>query len=46
MIEIKNRICIEVNIWRDGITKQVVTQFGSPKIDNGGDTAMCSHDEI
>ena len=33
---------IEVNIWKDWIMKQVVTKFGSLKIDNGGNTMMCS----
>ena len=37
---------IKVNIWKDWIMNQVVTKFGSLKIDNGGDTAMCSDDDI
>ena len=32
----------EVIIWKDWIMKQVVTKFDSLKIDNGGDTVMCS----
>ena len=33
---------IEVNIWKDWIMKQVVTKFGILKIDDGGETVMCS----
>ena len=33
---------IEVNIWNDWNMKQVVTKFGSVKINNGGDTMMSS----
>ena len=38
-----------VNIWKGWIMKQIVTNFGSLKIDNGGDynnMAMCSDDGI
>ena len=31
---------IEVDIWRNWISGQVVTQFESLKIDNDGDTGM------
>ena len=37
---------IEVNIWKDWTMWQVVTRFGSLKIDNGGDTMMGSDDDI
>ena len=33
---------IEANIWKDWIMQQVVTKFGSLKIDSGGDTVMSS----
>ena len=33
---------IDVNSWKCWIMKQVMTKFGSLKIDNGGDTMMSS----
>ena len=33
---------IEANIWKYWIMKQIVTKFGSLKIDNDGDTMMSS----
>ena len=33
---------IEINIWNHWIMKHVLIKFGSLKIDNGGDTMMCS----
>ena len=39
---------IEDNIGKDWIMNQVVTKFGSLRIDNGGDTVhvMCAKDNI
>ena len=30
----------EVNIWKNGIIRQILTKFGGLKIDNDGDTGM------
>ena len=37
---------IETIIYIDWIKNQVMTQFGSLKIDNEEDTVMCSHDNM
>ena len=33
-------------IYKDWVKNQVMTQFGSLKIDNEEDTVMCSYDNV
>ena len=37
---------IQTNIYKDWIKNQVMTPFGSSKIDNEEDTVMCSHGNV